>query len=169
MELRLTHEAAIRVFALWYQFLVDHPGARALEDGTIKLDSVPIDSVTATHASRNPLQHAMDGSTVIAWYRAGRPATVRAIEEARNATQVLGLPRSLYVGKLIDIRRNQADRTIYMKMRTITRNGADGSPQFRTLNPSKGTLTELLINPTAADMAGAMGSQADAPATREVL
>lgn len=149
MELRLTQPVAVRMLDAWAAFLEANPGVRALEDGSVKLDSAP---------QASPFIPAMDGSTVIAWYRAGGEATPQAIEEARIATEVMGLPRSLYVGKLIDIRKGANGS--YMRLRTITRQTATGQPAYRTLNPSKGQLIELLINPTQADIGGAMGTQA---------
>jgi hypothetical protein len=154
MEFRLTQQAAVQMLDAWERHLATNPGLRALEDGTILLDSAAVVPVNPA-VPRTPFVPAMDGSVIIAWYRASEEPTAQAIAEARMATQVLGLPRELYVGKLISIQRGK-DRTVYLKCRTITRQNASGEPAYRTLNPSKGQLVELLINPTQADIASAM-------------
>jgi hypothetical protein len=151
MELRLTQAAAVQVITSWAAFLSANPNIRVLEGGGIKLDSAP---------QATPYVPNMDGSTIIAWYKADPNAvpTAKAIEEARMATQVLGLPRGLYVGKLIDIRMGA--NGAYLKCRTITRQTETGAPAYRTFNPSKGTLLELLINPTPGDLSQALGTNA---------
>jgi hypothetical protein len=150
MELRLTQAAAVQVITAWAAYLEANPGIRAVEGGGVKLDSAP---------QASPYVPAMDGSTVIAWYKADPTAEVsaQAIAEANMATNVMGLPRTLYVGKLIDIRRGA--NGAYLKLRTITRLTAGGAPAYRTFNPAKGQLIELIVNPTPADLSSAMGGQ----------
>lgn len=147
MQLRITAATAVQMFNAWATFLEGHPGIRVLEDGSVKLDTAP---------QATPFVPNMDGSTIIAWYKSDPNAVTseRAIAEARMATQELGLPRSLFVGKLIDIKRGA--NGVYMKCRTITRQTADGKPAYRTFNPAKGTIIELLINPAPGDLSAAM-------------
>jgi hypothetical protein len=122
-----------------------NPAARAVEQGGIKLDAVP---------SARGAVHTMDGALVIVWYRAANEPTERAIREAAVATQVMNLPRQLYTGKLIDIKRG-ADGTVYFKLMAIERRdeSRNGMPAFRSFNPSKGQLIEMVINPSAATQA----------------
>jgi hypothetical protein len=150
MEYRLTAHEAVRLFDIWRRELDGAPEARAVENGQIRLDSV----ASPTHSARGQrTQHAMDGALVIVWYRAANPATARAVREASVATELMGLPRQLYTGKLIDILRG-SDGTVYFKLRAIERiDETTHQPAFRSFNPSKGGLIEMVINPSAATVA----------------
>jgi hypothetical protein len=159
MEFKLTSEEAVRMFGIWQGELVRVPGTRAVENGEIKLDSVP---------SARGAVHTLDGALVYVWYRAANEPTERAIREASVATQVMNLPRQLYTGRLIDIMKG-ADDTIYFKVMTVERRdeSRNGMPAFRSFNPSKGQLIEMTINPTAATVAAAQREVASAqPAPR---
>ena len=147
MEFKLTALEAVRMFNIWHDEMVAHPGVRAVEGGEIKLDSVP---------STRGAVHPMDGALVFVWYRAANPPTERAVREAQVATQVMNLPRQLYTGKLIDILKG-ADGTVYFKVMAVERRdeSRNGMPAFRSFNPSKGQLIEMTINPTAATIAAA--------------
>ena len=144
------------MFEIWYAEKFTH-ATRSLENGSVKLDSVPSPVYRRGHAACGPRTvHAMDGSTVIVWYRAANPPTALAIREAEVSTRVTAMPRQLYVGRLIDILRGQ-NGTVYFKCRTVTRQDIahDREPAYRTFNPSKGQLLEMTINPSAEALAGA--------------
>lgn len=156
MEYRLTAHEAVRLFDIWRRELEASPGSRAVENGQIRLDSVasPQQAVRGQHT-----QHAMDGALVVVWYRAANPATPRAVREASIATEVMGLPRHLYTGKLIDILRAM-DGTVYFKLRAIERvDETTHQPAYRSFNPSKGQLVEMVINPSAATVAASVASR----------
>lgn len=137
MKIRLTYVEATRMFEIWRAELDAHADLRAVENQQVKLDSVP-----STHGA----VHAMDGSLVEVWYLATKPPTSRAIAEARRATDEFGLPRQLYSGRLIDIKR-AADGTVYFMVKAVQREGAG----FRCFSPSKGQLIEMTINPAGAE------------------
>ena len=152
MEYKLTTHEAVRLFDVWCRELEAAPGIRSVENGSIHLDSVPS---TTEHAHGQRLEHAMDGSLLIVWYVAAGEASSRAIREAAAATSVMGLPRQLYTGRLIDILRSR-DGTVYFKVRSIERiDETTHQPAFRSFNPSKGQLIEMTINPAAAAVAEA--------------
>jgi len=140
MEIRLTVAEAARMFEVWRVELENSStsGQRAVENGQVILDSVP---------SARGAVHAMNGSLVEVWYRTdpNNTPTARAIDEARRATVEFGLPRQLYSGRLVDIKRG-ADGTVYFMVKAIQRDGAG----FRCFNPSKGQLLHMTINPAAA-------------------
>ena len=71
----------------------------------------------------------------------------------------MSLPRQLYMGKLIDIKRGQ-DSTVYFLVRSMTRQDSGGGPAYRCFNPSKGELIEMVINPVASTIAQAGGALA---------
>jgi len=127
------------MFELWRQEIERAPTVRTVEGGQIALDTVP---------SVRGAVHQMNGSLVQVWYKAANPATAQAISEARRATVDFGLPRQLYTGRLIDILRGGTDGTVYFKVKAIEREGAG----FRSFNPSKGQLLEMVINPSAAQL-----------------
>ncbi len=135
MQIKLTVVEAARMFELWRQEIEARAGLRAVENGEVKLDTVP---------SARGAVHQMDGSLVEVWYRAANPPTATAIAEARRATVEFGLPRQLYSGRLIDIKRG-SDGTVYFMVKAIQRDGEG----FRCFNPSKGQLLEMVINPSA--------------------
>lgn len=137
MKIRLTLAEAARMFEIWRAELDARADLRAIENGQVKLDSVP---------SARGAVHQMDGSLVEVWYRATKAATPRAIAEARRATEEFGLPRQLYSGRLIDIKR-AADGTVYFMVKAVQREGAG----FRCFSPSKGQLVEMTINPAAVE------------------
>ena len=156
-QLTLTVSAAVNMFALLRAEMESNEGRRVLENGTVKLDTVP---------SVRGADHHMDGSLVIVIYKAAHRATDRAVREASEAVNLMSLPRQLYIGKLIDIMRG-ADRTVYFKVRSITRRD-EGShqPAFRSFNPSKGQLIEMVINPHEESIQTASArAQTQAPAT----
>lgn len=98
----------------------------------------------------------MDGSTGIFWYIAGREATARAIREAAESTEMMHLPRHLYIGKIIDILRNR-DGQAYLVCRSITRREeGSGRPAYRAFNPFLGSFVEAIINPLEATMTAEM-------------
>jgi hypothetical protein len=138
MEIKLTSVEAVSMFNIWHT--EKESGARRVEGGAIQLDSVP---------SIPGAEHAMDGSTVIVWYQAAEEPTARAIQEARTAVEIMQLPRKLYMGKLIDIKKGR-DGTVYFLVRSMTRHDANGQPAYRAFNPSKGQLLEMTINPSGA-------------------
>jgi hypothetical protein len=154
-EIRITQSVGRRMFTLWREEL-DITNARSVESGHVKLDAVP--SPPPRQRTRGShTEHAMDGSTVIVWYIAGREATQRAIREASEATEMMHLPRHLYVGKIIDVLWNQGGQA-YIVCRTITRrDSGSGHAAFRAFNPYVGNFVEMIINPseetTAAEMA----------------
>jgi len=152
MEIRLTTSEAVRMFDIWYRELSSAaPATRAVESGAIKLDTFP---------SRPGVTHDMSGATVIVWYRAANAPTARAIQEASEATRIMNLPRQLYTGKLIDILKGQ-DETVYFKVLSLTRRSSDDNrPAYRSFNPSKGQLIEMVINPSAETVAAAGGTLA---------
>lgn len=137
MKIRLTLAEATRMFEIWRSEIDACADVRAVEDGQVKLDSVP---------SARGATHAMDGSLVEVWYRASKAAAPRAIAEARRATEEFGLPRQLYSGRLIDIKR-AADGTVYFLVKAVQREGTG----FRCFSPSKGQLIEMTINPAGAE------------------
>jgi hypothetical protein len=144
MEIKLTAEAASRMFGIWRAELEANPRARAVENGEVKLDTVP-SAVGAVHL--------MDGSLVEVWYKASKPPTERAIREASEATQMMHMPRQRYTGKLIDIKRG-ADGTVYFLVRALERREeGTGMPAFRAFNPSKGQVLEMTINMTVSGAA----------------
>lgn len=154
-EIRITQSVGRRMFDLWRQEL-DTTNARSVESGHVKLDTVP-SPPPRMRARGSHTEHAMDGSTVIVWYIAGRRASQRAIREASEATEMMHLPRHLYVGKIIDVLRNQEGQP-YILCRTITRrDSGSGQAAFRAFNPQVGNFVEMVINPseetTAAEMA----------------
>lgn len=139
MELKLTATEAVRMFEIWRTEIDGRPGAREVENGVVRLDSVP--------SARGAI-HQMNGSLVEVRYQAAFEPTARAIAEARRATVEFGLPRQLYSGRLIDIKRG-TDGTVYFMVKAIQREGAG----WRCFNPSKGQLIEMTINPAAAALA----------------
>jgi hypothetical protein len=143
MKIRLTPVEATRMFELWRQEMDARSDMRAVENGQVKLDSVP---------STCGAVHQMDGSLVEVWYRAANLPTTQAIAEAHRATVEFGLPRQLYSGRLIDIKRG-ADGTVHFLVKAIQRDGAG----FRCFNPSKGQLLEMTINPAVAQLAAQPG------------
>jgi hypothetical protein len=147
MQIKLTVAEAARMFEIFRAEMDANPGLRAVENGNVVLDAVP---------SAPGAVHQMNGSLVEVWYKAANPATPRAIAEARRATVEFGLPRQLYSGRLIDIKRG-SDGTVYFMVRAIQRDGAG----FRCFNPSKGQLLEMTINPAAAQLVS--GAQSPAP------
>jgi hypothetical protein len=152
MEYRLTGNEAVRLFDVWRRELDGTPELRTVESGNIKLDSI----------ARG--HHAMDGAVVIVWYRAAYAPTARAVREAAVATELMGLPRHMYSGKLIDILR-ASDGTVYFTLRAIERiDERTHQPAFRSFNPAKGQLIEMVINPSAATVSAARGSSIDVPA-----
>lgn len=142
MRIRLTLAEAARMFEIWRTELDTRADLRAVEDGQVKLDSVP-----STHGA----VHAMDGSLVEVWYRATKAPTSRAIAEARRATEEFGLPRQLYSGRLIDIKRGR-DGTVFFMVKAVQREGAG----YRCFSPSKGQLIEMTINPAAVEAGSLM-------------
>jgi hypothetical protein len=150
MEFKLTVAEAARMFEIWRQEIEAGVSVRAVENGQIKLDSVP---------STRGAEHQLDGSLVEIWYRAANPSTPIAIQQAHRATVEFGLPRQLYSGRLVDIKRG-ADGTVYFLVKAIQRDGAG----FRTFNPSKGQLLEMTINPAAASLVAPAAIQPQTPA-----
>ncbi|MDX6768944.1 MAG: hypothetical protein SF051_05385 [Elusimicrobiota bacterium] len=142
MEYRLSSTEAVRMFEVWCRELEASPGRRAVEGGDIRLDSVP---------SARGAEHRMNGSVVEAWYKAANPPSERALREAAAATRELQLPRQRYSGRLIDIKRAR-DGTVYFLLRAVERRDEsnNGMPAYRAINPSKGTLISLCINPAQA-------------------
>lgn len=102
--------------------------------------AVAIDSVRETGKA-----HAYDGSTVVLWYKSSGKPTARAEKEAQVSTD-MGIPRQMFMGKLIDIKLNK-DQQVYFLVRAINRQGDDGKPCFRAFNPTKGDVLEITINP----------------------
>jgi len=145
MELKLTAAEAARMFEIWGHEIETHPGTRTVENGVVRLDAVP---------SARGAVHQMNGSLVEVRYQAAFEPTARAIAEARRATVEFGLPRQLYSGRLIDIKR-AVDGTVYFMVKAIQREGAG----FRCFNPSKGQLIEMTINPAAAALAAQQARQ----------
>jgi len=154
MEIRLTVHEAVRMFGIWQRELSASQNSRVVEGGSIQLDAVP---------SCRGAVHQMNGSLVVVWYRAANAPTARAIREASVATQMMNLPRQLYMGKLIDIKKG-ADDTVYFLVRSMTRQDSanDNAPAYRAFNPSKGELIEMIINPSAATIAASGGQMAPA-------
>lgn len=138
MKIRLTLAEAARMFEIWRAELDARADLRAIENGQVKLDSVP---------SARGAVHAMDGSLVEVWYKRDQrnEVTARQIAEARRATEEFGLPAELYSGRLIDIKR-AADGTVYFMVKAVQREGAG----FRCFSPSKGQLLEMSIYPPGA-------------------
>jgi hypothetical protein len=138
-EIRITAEVAVQLFNTWMTRLEERPDQRTAELGMIKLDTVP---------SINGAVHQMDGSIVRVYYKAAEEPTARAIREAAEATETLGLSRRVYTGRLIDIMRGK-DGTVYFKVRTVERRDErhNNQPAFRAFNPSKGQLLEMVFNP----------------------
>jgi hypothetical protein len=162
VEFKLTDVEAVRMFDIWYNELHrGDPTVRRVENGEIKLDTVP---------SARGAVHLMDGALVQVWYRAANEPTERAIREASVATQVMNLPRQMYTGRLIDILKHGTDGTIYFKLMTVERRdeSRNGMPAFRSFNPSKGQLIEMTINPTAATIAAAPRETPAAPAVASI-
>jgi len=148
MEIKLTMGVAARMLEIWMAQLEANRRTRSVEGGAVKLDSVP---------SARGAVHRLDGSVVQVVYKAANPPTERQIREAEVATRVV--PRQQYTGRLIDIKRGQ-DGTVYFLVKAIERRDEDNSdePAFRTLNPSKGRVFEMTINPAAiTQAAGARG------------
>lgn len=137
MKIRLTVAEAARMFEIWRGEIDVHAGLRAVENGEVKLDTVP---------SARGVVHQMDGSLVEVWYSAAKAPTARAIAEARRATVEFALPRQLYSGRLIDIKR-AGDGTVYFMVKAVQREGAG----FRCFSPSKGQLIEMTINPAGIE------------------
>lgn len=156
MEIKLTAAEAVRMFGIFRAEMERTPGIRSVENGHIVLDAVP---------SGPGAVHQMNGSLVEVWYRAANPASARAIAEAHRATVEFGLPRQLYTGRLIDIKRG-SDGTVYFLVKAIQREGAG----FRAFNPSKGQLLEMTINPSAQHLvAPAIQAPAAQPAQPAVV
>ena len=145
MQITLSQPEAVRIFKLWHQELTDNPGQRHTENGEVRLDGVP---------STRGAVHDMMGSTVRVVYKAGGPTTERAIREAREATVVMRKPRKRYDGKLIDIKKNRFGE-VYFLIRTSDRRDEanDDAPAYRAMNPSKGDLLKLIINPDLDSLA----------------
>lgn len=137
-EMTVTQAVAVRLFDSWMRRLETVPTQRTCAGGQIRLDTVP---------SERGAVHQMDGSIVRIHYHAANQPTERAIREASVAVG-MGMSRRVYTGKLIDIKRG-ADGTVYFKVRTVERRDErhGHQPAFRTFNPSKGQLIEMVINP----------------------
>jgi hypothetical protein len=142
VEHRLTLNLAVRMLDAWFTEL-QQGEARTVAGGQIKLDSVP----SPDHAPRGShTDHAMDGSTAIVYYLAGNRPTPRAIREAQEWCEVMRLPRTLYIGKLIDIKRG--GNGTYFKLRTMTRRSErDNTAGYRTFNPRVGRVIAMIVNP----------------------
>lgn len=94
------------------------------------------------------------GATIFASYVAGRPATERAIEEARPHTTDPARPRRYLFGRITSVWRNRKGEwclTLFAENRDTIRGGIRFQGGHRTINPSLGKLVVLeVIRPAEA-------------------
>ena len=93
------------------------------------------------------------GATIFASYVAGRPATERAVDEARRHTEGPSRPRRYLFGRITSVWRNRKGEwclTLFAENRDTVRDGIRFEGGHRTINPSLGKLVVLEVIRAAA-------------------
>ena len=123
--------------------LKPYTGAKRLRK--VAVDDVPYPGFG--HCLPKGMSHKMNGSLVTLWYRAGLKATKEQIQKAENATKILGIPKTRYTGRLVDVFYHKG--TIYALLAGVLERDRDHNRHrrnFRMMNLDDGTLDSAYVS-----------------------
>jgi hypothetical protein len=108
---------------------------------------------TMTEDEMAEIAEAAVGALIFVSYVAGRPATERAVAEAKPHTEDPARPRRYLFGRLTSVWQNRHGEwclTLFAENRDTIRAGVRYEGGYRTINPSLGQLVVLdVIRPRA--------------------